>query len=156
MNQSSILIERLKLIYKDKAINYAQGFDSTLAELVAQCGGKVNDANLITSLINLFDDKAEYPEIMDSIVHIIEDADRVIYFQSIANSLPMFWIKSPYWAKDIHVRILNSPDDAKDYLRFLQTLEQSKKQIIRDIVVEISNELPQMKGKAENFIAKIA
>jgi hypothetical protein len=151
MTQIDQLLEELKKIYREKPENYVKKFDDTLAKIEYP----IKDASIVTALISLLDDDAEYHELMFSIVHTVEGADDGAYYPGVLNSLPELWESSPYWLQIIHIRILNSPTAINTYLHVLNNYDESRRLLAKEIFSSISAKRPKLSEKALNAISMI-
>src|SRR5215475_2837191 len=151
MPQMNQQIEELKKIYREKPENYVEIFEDTLAQI--EC--PIKDANVVTALISLLDDDAEYGELMYSIIHTAETADDETYSVGVINGLPEMWDSSPNWVRIIHVRILNSPTAINEYLRILNHSDESKRLVAKEIFSSVSEKRPQLSQKATNAVSMI-
>lgn len=95
-------------------------FEATLHQIA-----QLRDPRSIGLLIPFFDDDCQFPEVMFSIIHIIESFDHEVYVKEILRSLPSFWQRSPYWASVAHVAILNTPAVLDSYANQLKQAPDS-------------------------------
>lgn len=129
------LINNLKWYAKLENASDFEGYDATLGEIA-----ELHDSRCIELLLPFFDDQCRFPEMMFSIIHTIERFDDQTYVGELIKSLPNFIEQSPYWAKILHFRIINSapcfevykyqlskaPEDTKSSAKILFTDLQQK------------------------------
>jgi hypothetical protein len=151
MTQISQLVEELKKIYREKPEDYVRKFEDVLAKVEYP----IKDANVVTGVISLLDDGAEFPELMFSIIHAAETSDAETYSRGVINSLPEMWDSSPDWLQTIHIRILNSPTYTDTYLRVLNQSDELKRQVAKKIFASIPAEASQLSQKAMDAISMI-
>jgi len=151
MSQIDQRIEELKKIYKEKTEDYVEKFDGVLAEIESP----IRDANVVTALISLLDDDAEYAELMYSIIHTAEASDDETYALGVIKALPELWNSSPDWIQTVHVRILNSPTAIDAYLRVLNQSDELKRLVAKEIFSSVSAKWPQLSQKAMNAVSMI-
>jgi immunity protein 30 of polymorphic toxin system len=145
------IFEELKKIYREKPENYVRKFEDTLAKIEYP----IKDASIVTALLYLLDDDAEYMELMFSILHAAEASDDETYSLGVVNALPELWETSPDWLRTIHVRILNSPSYTDTYLHVLNQSDELKRQVAKEIFSSVSAERPQTNQKVMNAISLI-
>jgi hypothetical protein len=151
MVQINLLVEELKKIYREKPENYVRKFEDVLTRVEYP----IKDASVVTALLLLLDDDAEYMELMFSILHAVEASDAEAYSWGVINALPELWKSSPDWARTIHGRILNSPTYLDTYLRVLNQSEALKRRVAKDIFLSVSAEQPEKHQKIMNAISMI-
>src|SRR5262245_22867495 len=126
------IFEELKKIYGEKPENYVRKFEDTLAKIEYP----IKDSSIVTALLFLLDDDAEYMELMFSIAHAAEASDDETYSLGVVNALPGLWESSPDWVRTIHIRILNSPTCVDTYLRVLNRSDKLKRQVAKEIFLK--------------------
>ncbi|OTG97672.1 Imm30 family immunity protein [Acinetobacter sp. ANC 4973] len=83
--------------------NNVEKIDAKLAEIMA-----FNDCSVISPLVRLIEDNAQYDEAVFSIIHSIESFKNDVYIIEIINEFPYMVKKAPNWATILLIRILNS------------------------------------------------
>lgn len=152
MTRINQLVEELKNIYREKPEGYVRKFEDILAKIEYP----IKDARVVTALISLLDDDAEYQELMYSIVHAVEASGIEVYSLGVINALPELWDASPDWLQTIHIRILNSPTYINTYLRVLNHSDELKRLMAKEIFSNISaKKSPPLSQKAMNAISMI-
>jgi hypothetical protein len=149
--QINQLIEELEKIYREKPEGYVRKFEDILHKIEYP----IKDASIVTALISLLDDDAEYDELMYSIVHAVEASGIEMYSLGVINAMPELWDSSPDWLQTIHIRILNSPTSIDKYLRIVNQSDESKRQMVKEIFSSISAKWPEYSQKTMNAISMI-
>lgn len=114
---------------------------------------KLKDPNVIRKLVNYLDDDSEYPDIIFEIVHLIEEFDDHTYLQELLPSIPLLTQNSPYWAKVLHYRIMNSPTTLAEYSKISSSLSEDTKQALKKLLVEIKKEDKEFDSQCNTLIA---
>jgi len=120
------LIQQLKQELSDRRDGHVHRSDALLERIAA-----LNDPACIAELLPLFDDDAEFPELMFSIIHTIERFDDRTYVQTVVDELEPLFAVAPEWAVVLHVRILNSPSTLTAYSDYVRTLPQPQQDVVR-------------------------
>ncbi len=105
-------------------------FESVLAEIV-----RLDDPSCIKGLLILFEDEAEFDELMFSIIHTVESFGVRTYIEYLLRGLPALWKKSPRWAVILHMRILNDSESSLTYASLLETLRPLEREAVRDVLI---------------------
>lgn len=114
---------------------------------------KLKDPNVIQKLVNYLDDDSEYPDVIFGVVHLIEEFDDHTYLQKLLPNISSLIQKSPYWAKVLHYRIMNSPATLEEYLKVSTSLSEEAKQALKKILLEIKNEDKEFDTRCNKLIA---
>lgn len=109
--------------------NYVQRCEEILGRIAG-----LRDPSFIGLLLPLLDDRAEYDELMFSIIHTLESFDDATYVGRILEHLPEFLAKSPRFAKIVHMRILNSSQASLAYRSAVKKLSDQEKDAARVVL----------------------
>ena len=114
----------------------AKIFDEVVVELI-----KTEKPAVITSLIELFDDDSDHPEVMFSLVHALESLSDDLYFESLLNAIEKKPKNSLGWLKVLIFRILNDPKSLGVFKEKIGKVKQDKSiNIIFDIFTDMQAE----------------
>jgi len=91
----------------------------------------------IKALLESFDDKCPYDELMFSVIHAIESRDRLSYLSCLLSTLAETRHRAPKWSRILHTRIMNSPVVFESYLNLLQRSRESSRAALKSIFTEI-------------------
>lgn len=114
---------------------------------------KLKDPNVIRKLVNYLDDDSEYPDVIFAIVHLIEEFDDHTYLQELLPSISLLTQNSPYWAKVLHYRIMNSSTTLTEYSKISSSLSEDTKQALKKLLVEIKKEDKEFDSQCNTLIA---
>lgn len=114
---------------------------------------KLKDPNVIRKLVNYLDDDSEYPDVIFGIVHLIEEFDDHTYLQELLPSISLLTQNSPYWAKVLHYRIMNSSTTLTEYSKISSSLSEDTKQALKKLLVEIKKEDKEFDSQCNTLIA---
>jgi 23S rRNA A2030 N6-methylase RlmJ len=84
------LIVQMQNELQNHGNGYVQRFEGVLGQVAT-----MNDPDCIGQVLPLFDDDAEYDEMMFSIIHTIERFDDATYVREIVDHLDSFFDQSP-------------------------------------------------------------
>jgi hypothetical protein len=147
LNKYFIKLNKYRNFENDENISK---FEEVLGDIAA-----LKDPNSIPKLVNYFDDKSEYPDVIFGIVHLIEEFDDHTYLQKLLPSMPLLTQKSPYWAKVLHYRIMNSPSTLDEYLKVSGSLPEGTRQALKKLLIDIKHEDKEFDTYCNNLIAKL-
>lgn len=128
--------------------NNAEKFESVLGDIA-----RLKDPKCIKKLVDFFDDDSDFHEVLFGIVHLIEEFDDHTYLQELAPSMPKLINESPYWAKVLHYRILNSPATLAEYRALLPSLSNDIKIELKDFLLIIKNEDKEFADRCDQLIS---
>jgi len=120
------LIERLRSELRARHEGYVQRAEELLGQILV-----LDDPGCIAPLLQLFEDDAEYDELMFSIIHTIERFDDPIYVRFVAENLGPFLAASPRWAIILQMRILNSQSTLAAYADCVRALPKDEQDVVR-------------------------
>jgi len=106
-------------------------------------------------LVCFFEDDCKFPEAMYSIIHTIEMFDDKTYAREILKSLPVFWERSPKWAKRIHHAIFNSPSARQAYRSELRDAIPAVKAAARNLLSTMRETEPKFVTVCDEMLAVI-
>ena len=116
-------------------------------ELVQEAALDENECT-IKALLESFDDKCPYDELMFSVIHAIESRDRLSYLNCLLNTLAETRNRAPKWSRILHTRIMNSPVVFELYLNLLLRSRESTRVALKSIFTEIYLK-PKFSGRAK-------
>lgn len=96
------LLKIAKLTSKLKNQEDIKAFEDAVWKL-----GNTHDKDILSELVDLFDDKCTYQEVMYSLIHAVEQAPNEIYIPLIISKIPRGLEKYPYWIEILCNRIFN-------------------------------------------------
>jgi hypothetical protein len=123
------LVRDLDDVLRNREPGYAERCEDLLAQI-----SSLEDPRSVRLLLPLFDDEAEYDELMFSIIHAIERFDDATYVREISANLPSFVERSPRWAMIVHMRILNSPSTLAAYKERTTSLSKEQQQALSELL----------------------
>jgi hypothetical protein len=126
----------------------ATEFDVLLSEIAS-----LNDPSCIRHLLKLFNDEAQYDELMFSIIHTIESFDVQVYIAQIMRELPSLFRSSPRWAIVLHMRILNDPESRSAYASALQSLQPAEAHASREILNGVKQKRKEFAARCDELLA---
>ncbi|WP_342497862.1 Imm30 family immunity protein [Bacillus sp. FSL L8-0654] len=141
--------QELKSLYDNRLLeneNNIQEFEESLAKVLDY--GSVSD---IPDLCLVFDDDTEQFEVMFGLVHGIErlyknnTEEGLSYF---AKAIPQILNQAAEWVEILHYRILNHPEVRLVYRNVLSKQDPFIVDNIKDLLIEIKNEDPDMFSKS--------
>jgi len=115
----------------------------------------LHDPEHIPFLVSLLEDDDSQDDIMFLIVHVIEAFDDDIYINKIIPVLPELWVKSPRWAKILHMRILNSPATMKSYEERLMLATEQQKYYAKCILNGVVEWRPEFRNRVKSIIDQL-
>lgn len=123
-----------------------QEFEDSLSKILDH-----GDVSVISDLCLVFDDSTEQFEVMFGLVHGIEslyknNIEEGLTF--VAKAVPKMINQAKEWVKVLHYRILNHSQVRLAYGRVLSQLDSSIVVTIKNLLIEIKNEDPEMFSKA--------
>lgn len=123
-----------------------QEFEDSLSKILDH-----GDVSVISDLCLVFDDNTEQFEVMFGLVHGIEslyknNIEEGLTF--VAKAVPKMINQAKEWVKVLHYRILNHSQVRLAYGRVLSQLDSSIVVTIKNLLIEIKNEDPEMFSKA--------
>lgn len=127
------LLEKVKKASKFETLEDAKIFDEGVWDLI-----KTENLVIITSLIELFDDDNEHPEVMFSLVHALESLSDDLYFRAILDIILKEQKNGLGWLKVLIFRILN---DSKSFIVFKEKIGTINNDRSRDIILNIFNNM---------------
>ncbi|MBB6624500.1 Imm30 family immunity protein [Clostridium gasigenes] len=135
LNQVNIELDKLKnnrlLRDRDEFINFEEAVQNL---------SNVRDPKIIIELCKCLDDNTEDEEVMFGLVHLIEDFDEKDGLLELAKAVPKMLPQAKKWVKILHYRILNDAPSRRMYKSIFKILDDSNKEIIKSILLEISHE----------------
>ncbi|PRT00481.1 Imm30 family immunity protein [Bacillus wiedmannii] len=148
--------EHLNRLYDNRLLkneNEIQEFNESCIRVI-EC----NDVSIIPDLCLVFDDDTEQPEVMFSLIHGIEG----LYenhieegLKCIATATQSMMSGAKYWVEIIHYRILNDPQIRTVYGKVLSQFDLSITSSIKELLLEIKNEDPDMFSKSINEVIEL-
>lgn len=129
---------------------YVQRFEDILGQVAA-----LNDPDCIGQVLPLFDDDAEYDEMMFSIIHIIERFDDATYVKEIVDHLGSFFDQSPRWAVIVLMRILNSASTKDAFADYITSLPADKRQTVRKAVEAVRRKNIKFESSCNSLLASL-
>ncbi|WP_236347572.1 Imm30 family immunity protein [Paenibacillus plantiphilus] len=130
--------------------NEIREYEMALEKLLA-----LNDVSLIGELCKGFDDDTEHHEVMFGLVHGIEylyqnKAEEGL--RLIAISVPKMLSHAKEWVEILHYRILNHPQERKNYAHVLLMLDESA----RNEIVKLLTDIKEAKsGKFGSYVDEV-
>lgn len=122
-------------------------FEDALAEVAA-----LDDPDAIPELTELLDDSSDRPEVMFSIVHLIEDFEFGEYFSRLLPVLPRLSQRAPYWATVLHTRILNSPQARGIYAEEARRADPAAREAARAMLRSIRERKPKFADACDEVL----
>ncbi|OFD56168.1 hypothetical protein BWGOE4_32350 [Bacillus mycoides] len=117
-----------------------------------------NDVSVIPDLCLVFDDDTEQFDVMFSLIHGIES----LYennieegLKYIATAAPSMMSGAKDWVEIIHYRILNNPQIRTVYGKVLSQFNPSITSGIKELLLEIKNEDPDIFSESVNEVIKL-
>jgi hypothetical protein len=132
MKALSTLIDKLKNTDPDQSENLSV-YENLLAEVVA-----LKTPDSIAPLLTLFNDDAEYHEVMFSIIHSIEVFDSQTHVREILRAAPALCSQSPYWASIIFMRMLNFEPTRLELAKQLRNSGPDVKVAVKSLMEKIN------------------
>lgn len=99
---------------------------------------KLRDPKVIQELTEVFEDDAEYDELMFSMIHLIETFDDKVYVSQLLASSPAFTTRTPRWASIVFMRVLNSEPTKLELVRQLRCASSDSKRAVKDLMEKIN------------------
>ncbi|GAB6616756.1 MULTISPECIES: Imm30 family immunity protein [Bacillus] len=148
--------EHLNRLYDNRLLeneNEIQEFNESCIRVI-EC----NDVSIIPDLCLVFDDDTEQPEVMFSLIHGIEG----LYenhieegLKCIATAAPSMMSGAKDWVEIIHYRILNNLQIRTVYGKVLSQFDLSITSSIKELLLEMKNEDPDMFSKSINEVIEL-
>ena len=111
--------------------------DITMFGLTAYELAGTKDPEILASLIDIFDDDCEYPEVMYSLVHAIETYPDNLYVVSVLFKVKDF-VKYPEWFGRLVCRIINDKECLKLFKQNIHLADKTKLLELFDVLYEES------------------
>ncbi|MFC9414736.1 Imm30 family immunity protein [Bacillus mobilis] len=147
--------EQIAILYKmrflEKEGDDIEVFESILNELANK---GTND--IIPDLCIIFDDDIAEPSagdyLIETIFYIAEHSGREEGLYKLAISIPKMLPHAEFWAERIHRTLLHSKGLVVSYMNVLENINNSTKQIIKGILLEIREDDPDLYLEKVNSI----
>lgn len=155
MEKSMDFNEQIAILYKmrflEKEGDDIEVFESILNELANK---GTND--IIPDLCIIFDDDIAEPSagdyLIETIFYIAEHSGREEGLYKLAISIPKMLPHAEFWAERIHRTLLHSKGLVVSYMNVLENINNSTKQIIKGILLEIREDDPDLYLEKVNSI----
>ncbi|MCF2719473.1 immunity 30 family protein [Paenibacillus sp. UKAQ_18] len=152
--------EKINLLYKMRFMenegDNIEVFENILNEMSLE---GTND--IILDLCTIFEDEVAEPLANDYLIETIfyiakrNDLEEGLY--KLATGTPNMLPHAEFWAERIHRTLLNSKELVISYGKALEKLENSTKQTIKEILMVIKNDAPDLYlDKANSLLEKIS
>lgn len=104
--------------------------------------------NIIPDLCTVFEDDIAEPsagdDLIETILYIAENSEVEEGLYQLAIGIPKMLPHAEFWAERIHRTILNSRGLVAPYVKALENVNSSTKQVIKEILVEIREDDPDL------------
>ncbi|MDA1533798.1 MULTISPECIES: Imm30 family immunity protein [Bacillus cereus group] len=147
----------LKRLYDNRLLeneneNEIRDFNESLMEVI-----EYNDVSVITDLCLVLDDETEQFEVMFGLIHGIESLYKNNIEEGlvcIAKAVPKMINSAKEWVEILHYRILNHPQVRLAYGKVLSEFDPSITISIKELLIDIKNEDPDMFSESVNEVIK--
>ncbi|VXC56373.1 conserved hypothetical protein [Bacillus sp. 349Y] len=132
--------------------NEVRDFNESLIEVLAY-----NDVSVITELCFVLDDETEQFEVMFGLIHGIESLYKNNIEEGlgcIAEAFPNMITSAKEWAEILHYRILNHPQVRSVYEKVLLGLDPSITLSIKELLIDLKKEDPDLFSESVNEVIK--
>ncbi|MBY6269808.1 Imm30 family immunity protein [Parageobacillus thermoglucosidasius] len=139
----------IKKVYDNRLLKTEKQAEEFEQALTILC--EYGDVSIVKDLILAFDDNTEDHEVMFSLVHSIERLYKSKVEEGlklIATSVPAVISYGREWIEILHYRILNHPHVRSIYAKVLESIDIQTRNIIKDLLVDIKQEDPELFGKS--------
>lgn len=134
MEKESEKIKELAELMKDSSEFDVKSFSTILEQL-----SESKNPNIITGLLEIMQDDFDYPEVLYSVIHIIEKFEAIIYCEFLLKSLPSFILKSPEWASTVFGRIFNSENTLLCFIEIIKSqANDSQRERLKELISDIN------------------
>lgn len=128
--------------------NYVRDFESVLEKC-----WKLQDPGCIPLMCAFFDDEADYPELMDTIMQFVESFPDEVYTRQLLMTTPSLRETAPGWASTMYARIMNSEEILAELIHQAKTVAPEIKASVRKVIEQIVAEAPERQSKAAKIMA---
>ncbi|URJ61206.1 Imm30 family immunity protein [Paenibacillus polymyxa] len=139
--------EKINLLYKMRFLEN-EGDNIELFENILNKLSLVGTNDIIPDLCTIFEDEVSEPSVDDYLIETIfyiakrNDLGEGLY--KLALGIPKMLPHAEFWAERIHRTLLNSKDLVASYGKVLDKLESSNKQAIKEILLLINDDDPDL------------
>lgn len=147
--------ERISILYKMRFLEN-EGDDIEVFESILNKLSNKGANDLIPDLCTIFEDDIAEPSagdyLIETIFYIAEHSGIEEGLYRLAITIPKMLPHAEFWAERIHRTLLNSKDLVVSYMNALENVNNSTKQIIKEIFLEIREEEPDLYLEKVNSI----
>jgi hypothetical protein len=145
------LAGRLEELMRDpESEAFPVNFDSTLAQFA-----EVDDPSAIGILLRFFDERVD-EEVLFTLVQAVEHFDAETYVRELLNGLPDLRRHSPYWARTLVLRVLNSPTHLAVLSSLVPKLSPEAAEALRRTLEDLIMESPQFEDRSRALLARLS
>ncbi|ANN35375.1 hypothetical protein CN520_23250 [Bacillus cereus] len=147
--------EQIAILYKMRFLEN-EGDDIEVFESILNELANKGTNDIIPDLCIIFDDDIAEPSagdyLIETIFYIAEHSGREEGLYKLAISIPKMLPHAEFWAERIHRTLLHSKGLVVSYMNVLENINNSTKQIIKGILLEIREDDPDLYLEKVNSI----
>ena len=147
MEKSMDFNEQIAILYKMRFLEN-EGDDIEVFESILNELANKGTNDIIPDLCIIFDDDIAEPSagdyLIETIFYIAEHSGREEGLYKLAISIPKMLPHAEFWAERIHRTLLHSKGLVVSYMNVLENINNSTKQIIKGILLEIREDDPDL------------
>ncbi|BCA32314.1 Imm30 family immunity protein [Bacillus cereus] len=155
MEKSMDFNEQIAILYKMRFLEN-EGDDIEVFESILNELANKGTNDIIPDLCIIFDDDIAEPSagdyLIETIFYIAEHSGREEGLYKLAISIPKMLPHAEFWAERIHRTLLHSKGLVVSYMNVLENINNSTKQIIKGILLEIREDDPDLYLEKVNSI----
>ncbi|GAB6616734.1 Imm30 family immunity protein [Bacillus cereus] len=155
MEKSMDFNEQIAILYKMRFLEN-EGEDIEVFESILNELANKGTNDIIPDLCIIFEDDIAEPSagdyLIETIFYIAEHSGREEGLYKLAISIPKMLPHAEFWAERIHRTLLHSKGLVVSYMNVLENINNSTKQIIKGILLEIREDDPDLYLEKVNSI----
>lgn len=155
MEKSMDFNEQIAILYKMRFLEN-EGDDIEVFESILNELANKGTNDIIPDLCIIFDDDIAEPSagdyLIETIFYIAEHSGREEGLYKLAITIPKMLPHAEFWAERIHRTLLHSKGLVVSYMNVLENINNSTKQIIKGILLEIREDDPDLYLEKVNSI----